>query len=112
MAIENLQDLCYASSEYNKTLPEWVWDENETPRFAINGDDLTLKWMDDNTEAPSEELLQYYLDLRDVQETRASQYPPVADYLDGVVKGDQDQIDAYIAACQAVKDANPLPTKP
>jgi hypothetical protein len=34
---------------------------------------------------------------------RAIEYPPVTDYIDGVVKGDQDQIGAYIAACLAVK---------
>jgi|LakMenE01Jun11ns_1017448.scaffolds.fasta_scaffold8607053_1 hypothetical protein len=38
---------------------------------------------------------------------RRMSYPPITDYLDGVVKGDQAQIDAYIAACQAVKDRYP-----
>jgi len=38
---------------------------------------------------------------------RESEYPPITDYLDGVVKGDQAQIDAYIAACQAVKNKYP-----
>ena len=38
---------------------------------------------------------------------RAMEYPPITDYLDGVVKGDQAQIDAYIAACQAVKAKYP-----
>jgi hypothetical protein len=38
---------------------------------------------------------------------RATEYPPIADYLDGVVKGDQAQIDAYIAACLAVKEKYP-----
>jgi hypothetical protein len=40
-------------------------------------------------------------------ELRAAEYPDYRDYLDGVVKGDQEQIDAYIAACQAVKDKYP-----
>jgi len=40
-------------------------------------------------------------------EKRASEYPPITDYLDGVVKGDQAQIDAYIAACLAVKAKYP-----
>ena len=40
-------------------------------------------------------------------EYRRSEYPPITDYLDGVVKGDQAQIDAYIAACQAVKAKYP-----
>lgn len=34
---------------------------------------------------------------------RLSEYPPITDYLDGVVKGDQSQIDKYIADCLAVK---------
>ena len=43
------------------------------------------------------------------QKQRANEYPPVTDYLDGVVKGNQAQIDAYIAACQAVKTKYPKP---
>jgi len=38
---------------------------------------------------------------------RAAEYPPFADYLDGVVKADQAQIDKYIADCQAVKAKYP-----
>lgn len=41
---------------------------------------------------------------------RASEYPPITDYLDGVVKGDQAQIDKYIADCQAVKTKYPKET--
>jgi len=41
------------------------------------------------------------------KEQRAAEYPPITDYIDGVVKGDQAQIDAYIAACQAVKNKYP-----
>lgn len=45
--------------------------------------------------------------VSDYQIQREREYPPMADYLDGVVKGDQAQIDAYIAACQAVKAKYP-----
>lgn len=38
---------------------------------------------------------------------RAAKYPPMTDYLDGVVKGDQAQIDKYIANCQAIKTKYP-----
>lgn len=38
---------------------------------------------------------------------RQAEYPPITDYLDGVVKGDQKQIDAYVAACKAVKAKYP-----
>jgi hypothetical protein len=40
---------------------------------------------------------------------RAAEYPPITDYIDGVVKGGQAQIDAYIAACLAVKAKYPKP---
>ena len=38
---------------------------------------------------------------------RVAEYPPMTDYLDGVVKADQAQIDKYIADCQAVKAKYP-----
>ena len=38
---------------------------------------------------------------------RAAEYPSPNDYLDGIVKNDQSQIDKYIADCQAVKDKYP-----
>jgi hypothetical protein len=41
------------------------------------------------------------------QELRTPEYPPYTDYLDGVVKGDQAQIDKYIADCLAVKAKYP-----
>ena len=40
---------------------------------------------------------------------RAAEYPPMADYLDGIVKGDQAQVQAYIDACLAVKAKYPKP---
>ena len=40
---------------------------------------------------------------------RVAEYPPIADYLDGIVKGDQAQVDAYVAACLAVKAKYPKP---
>jgi hypothetical protein len=40
---------------------------------------------------------------------RVAEYPLITDYIDGVVKGDQAQIDAYIAACLAVKAKYPKP---
>ena len=57
-----------------------------------------------NTEA-----VQKYIDDHAYIAKRQAEYPPAADYLDAVVKGDQAQIDAYIAACQAVKTKYPKP---
>ena len=38
---------------------------------------------------------------------RAAEYPPITDYLDGIVKGDNAQVQAYIDACLAVKAKYP-----
>ena len=42
-------------------------------------------------------------------EKRAISYPSITDYVDGVVKGDQEQIDKYITDCLAVKAMYPKP---
>ena len=68
-------------------------------------------------DATPEELAQRELDeLAHLEETktqykkdRASEYPSINDYIDGVVKGDQAQIQAYIDACLAVKEKYPKP---
>jgi hypothetical protein len=41
------------------------------------------------------------------QRDRANEYPDFKNYLDGIVKGDQSQIDKYIADCLAVKAKYP-----
>lgn len=45
------------------------------------------------------------------QRDRAKEYPSINDYIDGVVKGDQAQVQAYIDACLAVKAKYPKPTE-
>lgn len=49
------------------------------------------------------------LALTEYQRKRAAEYPPMADYLDGVVKGDTAQVQTYIDACLAVKIKYPKP---
>ena len=41
------------------------------------------------------------------KDLRAKEYPPFTDYLDGIVKGDNAQVQAYIDACLAVKNKYP-----
>jgi len=43
------------------------------------------------------------------QRNRSLEYPNFLEYLDGIVKGDQNQIDNYIAECLAVKERYPKP---
>jgi hypothetical protein len=49
--------------------------------------------------------------VQQVLAARAAEYPPMADYLDGIVKGDDAQVQAYIDACLAVKAKYPKPTQ-
>ena len=48
-----------------------------------------------------------WIDPEAYKNKRAKEYPSIIDYIDGVVKGDQAQIDKYIADCQAVKAKYP-----
>jgi hypothetical protein len=40
---------------------------------------------------------------------RQAAYPPMEDYIDGIVKGDTAQVDKYVADCLAVKAQFPKP---
>lgn len=48
-----------------------------------------------------------WIDPNAYKAKRIAEYPPITDYLDGVVKGDQAQINKYIADCLAVKAKYP-----
>lgn len=48
-----------------------------------------------------------WVDPNAYKSMRRLEYPPITDYIDGVVKGDQAQIQAYIDACLAVKAKYP-----
>ena len=48
-----------------------------------------------------------YVSANAYKAKRKAEYPPIVDYLDGIVKGDQTQIDKYIADCLAVKEKYP-----
>jgi hypothetical protein len=41
------------------------------------------------------------------KELRAAEYPPITDLLDGIVKGDEEQIQAYKDVCLAIKAKYP-----
>lgn len=62
---------------------------------------------DGNEVAYDKEAVQTYAGSQAYIAKRAAEYPPMSDYLDGVVKGDQQQIDAYIAKCKEVKAKYP-----
>jgi hypothetical protein len=65
-----------------------------------------------NPVAYDEAAVQAYIDSHAYIAKRQAEYPPITDYLDGVVKGDQAQIDKYIADCLAVKTKYPKEATP
>ena len=75
-----------------------------------------IEWKDSLPKPTKEELdsqwasIQAYVDAHAYIAKRAAEYPPITDYLDGVVKGDQAQIDKYIADCLVVKAKYPKVT--
>ena len=75
-------------------------DENGAhgPHFMLPGNFLETHELVDG---PAPEAADAY------QAKRAAEYPPMTDYLDGIVKGDQSQVQAYIDACLAVKAKYP-----
>jgi hypothetical protein len=62
---------------------------------------------DGNPVTYDETAVQAYIDAHSYIAKRQAEYPPITDYLDGIAKSDQAQIDKYIADCQAVKAKYP-----
>ena len=79
-----------------------------TAKWTLNGDTYDgITWLSEDISKPTEEELLSWVDPNAYIAKRVAEYPPITDYLDGVVKGDQTQIDKYIADCLAVKAKYP-----
>jgi hypothetical protein len=79
---------------------------------VVRGDEI--EWiLEPESKPTTEEIdaelarLQSEYNSKDYQRKRALEYPSMADYLDGIVKGDASQVQAYIDACLAVKAKYP-----
>ena len=89
---------------------------NLRPEAGVSIDENGIHWHGINSVPTQAELdaevarLEAEYSLNAYKTKRASEYPPITDYLDGVVKGDQTQIDKYIADCLAVKAKYPKVT--
>jgi hypothetical protein len=87
---------------------------NPNAQASVNAEDINqITWLNGTTPIPAnqifakqQELIAEY-DSKEYQRDRAKEYPDFKDYLDGIVKGDQAQIDKYIADCLAVKAKYP-----
>ena len=91
-------------------------------QWSLNGDDYNnLQWLEPpvwegGQKKPTQEeveaevaRLQQEWENTEYQRLRAKEYPDVKEYLDGLVKGDTEQMQAYIDACLAVKAKYPKP---
>jgi hypothetical protein len=101
-----------------KFLPEALLALVPDHGFQIVGNyELTnLTWQDIPDPMPSDadivtkcEALQTEYDAQEYARDRQPEYPPILDYIDGVVKDDQTQIDKYIEDCKAIKAKYPKP---
>lgn len=91
---------------------------NSEAEFTYQNEDVsTIEWLNNTTPISSDDITSKQTELENAytakqyQRDRAKEYPDFIDYLDGIVKGDQAQIDKYIADCQAVKAKYPKPTE-
>lgn len=80
--------------------------------LALNPSVVTIRGdvaydANDNVVEYDKAAVEAYVQANAYKALRAAEYPDFREYLDGIVKGDQAQIDAYIAACQAVKNKYP-----
>ncbi len=87
---------------------------NPKASVSVNADDINqITWLNGTTPIPANEILAKQQELiteynsKQYQRDRAKEYPDFKEYLDGIVKGDQAQIDKYIADCLAVKAKYP-----
>jgi hypothetical protein len=69
--------------------------DNEVARFV----EETQAWEIVEIKQP---VIPYYI-------LRAREYPPIFEYIDGIVKNDHEQINKYIKDCQEVKSKYPKP---
>jgi len=85
--------------------------------WTLTGDEYAgLTWISEDIKQPTQaavakevKRLQAEYDAAEYQRLRAAEYPSINDYIDGVVKGDEAQVAAYVAACLAVKAKYPKP---
>ena len=87
-----------------KLYPQVTVIDEGVGAFDAQGNQVTI----DNTLVQAEVIrLQAEYEAKQYQRDRAKEYPDFKDYLDGIVKGDTAQVQAYIDACNAVKAKYP-----
>lgn len=92
------------------SISEAIKTINSEAEFTYKDEDIsTIEWLNNTTPISKDNIelkiieLENEYNAKQYQRNRAKEYPDFKEYLDGIVKGDQAQIDKYIADCQAVK---------
>ena len=87
---------------------------NEQAEFYITNENIdTIQWLNGTTPIAKQTILNKQKELqteyeaKQYQRNRAKEYPDFKEYLDGIVKGDDAQIQKYINDCLAVKTKYP-----
>jgi hypothetical protein len=87
---------------------------NPKASVSVNANDINqITWHNGTTPIPANEILAKQKELivehqaKEYQRQRANEYPDFIEYLDGIVKGDDAQIQKYINDCLAVKQKYP-----
>jgi hypothetical protein len=87
---------------------------NPTAQVSISADDInTLVWENGTTPIDNQTILNKQQELiaehqaNEYKRNRSKEYPDFKEYLDGIVKGDNVQIQKYINDCLAVKAKYP-----
>ena len=87
---------------------------NNLAEFSINANDINqITWLNGTTPIDNETILNKQQELiteyqaNEYKRNRANEYPDFKEYLDGIVKGDNAQIQKYINDCLAVKAKYP-----
>jgi hypothetical protein len=85
--------------------------------WSVTGDTYEgIDWQDQTQTKPTKAaveaevvIIKAEFEAKRYQRLREREYPDFRQYLDGIVKGDETQMQAYIDACNAVKLKYPKP---
>lgn len=91
----------FYDDEVHENIPE--------PNLAIEYDDYLVA-LDIRKKVVNGALVNDTIELSYIDQ-RTAEYPRIEEYIDGIVKGDDAQVQAYIDACLAVKAKYPKPAE-
>ena len=93
---------------------ETILKINPNAEVTVNADDINqITWLNGTTPIDNQTILNKQQELiaehqaNEYKRNRANEYPDFKEYLDGIVKGDNAQIQKYINDCLAVKAKYP-----